>query len=121
MATNFPTIQKPSYPFNSKLEDISLQSQMEDGTVVSRARFTRSRETFTLTWTALPDADYATLRTFYKSTVKGGSEAFQWTYPTITGDSYSGQTFTVRFVGGGIEFSKSKYGTRSGTLQIQEV
>lgn len=121
MAINFPSIQTPSYPFASKFEDISLQSKMEDGSVVSRAKFTRVRETFTLRWNAMPDADYSLLRSFIKDTIKGGSLKFVWTYPVITDDPYSGTAFTVRLVGGDVEFSKPTVGVRSGQIVIVEV
>lgn len=121
MAINFPNIKAPAYPFGAKIEDVSLQSKMEDGTVVSRARFTRARETFILNWSALPDADYSLLRTFFKTTVKGGSESFNWTHPTVSGDPYSGQTFTARFVAGDINFSNTAPGIWSGQITIQEV
>ena len=118
---NFPSITLPSYPFSTKIENVALLSKMEDGTIVSRAKFTRARETFTLRWNTLPNADYAVLRDFYKNTVKGGSLAFIWTYPVIAADPYSGTSFTVRFIEGDIEFSVPQPGIRSGQLVLQEV
>ncbi|MBP2656020.1 MAG: hypothetical protein H6Q73_3589 [Firmicutes bacterium] len=117
----FPDIQQPVYPFTTKIKDPSLQSEMENGLVISRARFTRTIQTFTLKWTALPVADYVTLRDFYCNTVYGGSLAFDWYYPTVDNDSYSGQLFSVRFTGGDISFDLAGPGYYSGTLTIQEV
>jgi len=116
----FPNIQQPSYPLKNKVEDVSLQSTMESGITISRPKFTRARETFTLQWNALPAADFYLLRTFYKTAVYGGSQSFQWTYPQINGDPYSGQAFSVRFTGGVIEFTTSSPGYYSGGLVIQE-
>jgi len=119
--TQFPNIQQPGYPFSTKIKDPSLQSEMENGLVISRAKFTRAPQTFTLKWSALPAADYATLRDFYRNTVFGGSLAFDWYYPTVPNDSYSGQVFSVRFVDGDISFDLVAPGYYSGKISIQEV
>jgi hypothetical protein len=117
----FPNIQQPVYPFTTKIKDPSLQFQMENGIVVSRAKFTRIPQTFVLKWTALPAADYAALRDFYRNTVLGGSKAFDWYYPEVPNDSYTGQKFLVRFTGGDMSFDLAAPGYYSGTVTIQEV
>jgi hypothetical protein len=117
----FPNIQQPIYPFTTKIKDPSLQSEMENGLVVSRAKFTRMPQTFVLKWNALSAADYAALRDFYRNTVRGGSQAFDWHYPTVANDPYSGQRFSARFVAGDISFDLVAPGCYSGTLTIQEV
>lgn len=117
----FPDIQQPVYPFTTKIKDPSLQSEMENGLVISRAKFTRIPRNFVLKWTALPAADYATLRDFYLNTVQGGSQVFDWHYPTVPSDPYSGQVFSVRFTGEEISFDLTAPGCYSGTLTIQEV
>lgn len=117
----FPNIQQPVYPFTTKLKDPSLQAEMENGLVVSRAKFTRIPQSFVLKWTALPAADFAALRDFYRNTVYGGSLVFDWYYPTVPNDSYSGQRFAVRFAGGDISFDLAAPGYYAGTLTIQEV
>jgi len=117
----FPTIQQPVYPFTTKIKDPSLQSEMENGLMVSRVKFTRVPLTFILKWTALAAADYAVLRDFYRKTVYGGGLVFNWYYPTVPNDPYSGQLFSVRFTGGDISFNLSAPGYYSGTLTIQEV
>ncbi len=116
----FPDIMQPSYPMRNRIEDPAILSKMENGIVVSRTKYTRSRETFILRWTALPAAHYNTLRSFFKDTVKGGGDTFEWTYPAVAGDPYSGRVFTVRFTGGDIEFELSAPGRYSGELTIQE-
>lgn len=116
---NFPDIMLPKYPFKEKLEDPSISSKQENGLVISRPRFTRMRSTFTLSWTALPEVDFATLRTFYRS-VYGGSNSFTWVYPTIAGDEYSGRSFTVLF-NGELDFDLAAPGLYSGSVTLQEV
>lgn len=117
----FPPIQEPVYPLTAKIKDPSLQSEMENGLVLSRAKFTRTLQTFTLQWNALPAADYETLRDFYRYTTRGGSLAFDWQYPTVVNDSYSGQVFSVRFIGEDISFDLAAPGYYAGKLTIQEV
>lgn len=117
----FPNIQQPVYPLTTKFKDPSLQAEMENGLVVSRAKFTRIPQSFVLKWTALPAADFAALRDFYRNTVCGGSLVFDWHYPTVPNDPYSGQRFSVRFTGGDISFDLAAPGYYAGTLTIQEV
>ena len=88
----FPQIAPPVYPLNEDWEDVGISNGFEDGTEQSRARFTRSRGTWVLHWTALKDSDYQTLMNFWRKDVKGKSQLFNWTHP-ITGIIY-----TVRFV-----------------------
>jgi hypothetical protein len=109
----FPNIQQPVYPFTTKIKDPSLQSEMDNGLVIP--------QTFVLKWTALPAVDYATLRDFYRKTVYGGSLAFDWYYPTVSNDPYSGKLFSVRFVAGDISFDLAAPGYYSGSLTIREV
>lgn len=109
------------YPLSSHIENPAISSPMENGTVVSRPRFTRARETFVLRWTALPVEQYALLRSFWRNDVKGGSMEFNWTYPAVPGDAYSGNVFTVRFTGGEIHFDLVSHGYYAGELTIQEI
>ena len=39
----FPEIRPPSYPIGMEVEDNSLRSNFEDGSMQSRVKFTRSR------------------------------------------------------------------------------
>jgi len=119
--TQFPNIQQPVYPFTTKIKDPSLQSEMENGLVISRPKFTRVPQIFTLKWTALPATDFATLRDFYRNTVYGGSLAFDWYYPIVANDSYSGKLFSVRFKSEDFSFELAAPGYYSGSITIQEV
>lgn len=118
---HFPNIKPPVYPFTTKIKDPSLQSETENGLVISRAKFTRTPLTFILKWTALPAADFVLLRDFYRNIVRGGSQAFEWQYPPVPNDSYSEQVFSVRFTGGEFSFELSAPGYYSGSVTIQEV
>ncbi|MDU4960939.1 MAG: hypothetical protein E6X17_09820 [Sporomusaceae bacterium] len=118
--TQFPSIQQPVYPFTTKIKDPSLQAEMENGLVVSRPRFTRVPQSFVLKWTALPAADYAVLRDFYRS-VYGGSQVFVWCYPSVANDPYSGKVFSVRFTGEEFSFNMVAPGYYAGTVTVQEV
>lgn len=117
---SFPAIKSPAYPLGNALENPAIRSAMENGVVVSRSRFTRIRETFSLRWTALPATDYALLRSFWKNIVFGGSQTFTWTYPVVAGDVYSGKEFIVRF-NGDFHFDLSGYDLYSGAVTLEEV
>jgi hypothetical protein len=92
----FPAIAKPVYPYDETPEDPGIQSQQEDGSMISRARFTKSRLSFSLRWKSLSKSDKSALMTFYRDTVKGCSEIFTWTCDNPSSEFYN-QTFNVRF------------------------
>lgn len=117
----FPDIAPPMTP-EEEPEDVSITTQMENGIVVSRARFTRSRLTFYLNWgpkNLLSTADKDLLLDFYRNTVKGSSEKFQWTCNSKFSSFYS-QIFTVRFIGGAPRFKKEAPGYWSVSVTLQE-
>lgn len=110
---NWPNIKMPIMPFSEELEDVALVSLTENGMVVSRPKFTRPRNTFSLQWTALPTVDYIALKQFYAS-VLGGSNSFIWPHP-ITGTLYE-----VRF-SGAFSFQYDNVGLWSGSITLIEV
>lgn len=102
----FPTLtqdQDSSY-YTVAMEDQSMKSEMEGGYQVSRAKHTRTaRQTFTSGFTMLTAADFATLKNFYVTTVKGGSVIFDWTDPitaTVLQVRFSG-SITFKYTGAG--------------------
>ena len=121
MALQFPNIKQPSYPFKETPENPAITSKQENGIVVSRMRYTRNRETFILSWDSLPNADYSILRNFYKNVVFGGSLIFEWIYPVVIGDDYSGNTYSVRFVGSPPDFQLYDFSKRKGQITLEEV
>ncbi len=110
----FPDIQKPSFPLDVENEDNTIRSTMEDGTVVSRRKFTKIRKTFTLTWDALPNADYETLDDFLRNTAYMGAVPFSWTNPR------NGTVYTVRLKSMD-KFEAKAVSIWSGSITLEEV
>lgn len=110
---DFPvTLPPPNYPLGEELEDSVLRSSFEDGTVQTRQKFTRVRTTYTVEWSNMPDEHKRTLESFFKTDVKGGALAFNWTHPQ------NGEALTVRFTEPPkFSLTVTKYWTVSITLQ----
>jgi hypothetical protein len=91
---------KPDSPLhNVEIEDPSMRSEMEGGYVVSRARHTRTpRNTWTIGYTSLRQADMQLLEDFYRL-VRGGSVVFDWTDPETQMTGSVAKTYQVRFKG----------------------
>jgi len=92
---NFPTLTKAPVSIIPIPEDAGLSTEMSDGYVVSRARFTRSRLTFSVNYTALSYADLEKIQDFYRDTIYGSAVVFDW----ICNDpnsKYYNQTFQAR-------------------------
>ncbi|MDR1977216.1 MAG: hypothetical protein LBQ42_00620 [Synergistaceae bacterium] len=90
-SNNWPSIQLP-LNLDETTEDPVIRSEFESGIVQTRARYTRMRGVWALSWANMRGADYRTLRSFYKQ-MKGGALSFNWTHPR------DGTTFEVRFRG----------------------
>lgn len=83
-----------------KAFDPTIRSQSEGGYVSTRPRFTRIPKKWKLSYSqgnALPLADKALLEA-HEDSVHVGSGSFTWTNPM------DGQTYTVRYVDGPIQF-----------------
>jgi len=78
--------------FSEEFEDVGIASQVENGSQISRAKFTRSRGTYTFKYNCLSNSDYCALTSFFRNTVKGQAEVFDWTHPITT------EVLSVRFV-----------------------
>lgn len=118
----FPDIVPPMTP-EDELEDAGISTQMENGMIISRARYTRSRLTFYLVWgfkNPLPVQDKETLRNFYQNTVKGSSEQFEWICNSRF-SPYYGQTYIVRFMGNPPRFKKIASGYWGTEVTLQQV
>lgn len=114
----FPSISPPVYPIKEIIPDTSFKGKLENLTIITRRRFTRTPIAFELTWTALPESEYVLLREFYA--MVNGAIAFGWTYPVGAGGTNSGKTFRVRFDGDFI-FSSTKPGLWEGTVKLVEI
>lgn len=108
----WPDIQLPLTITETTL-DPAISSEMEDGIVVTRPRYTRMRRRWELSWQNMVSADYQTLLTFYYGR-RGGALSFVWTHPT------GNETFTVRFVGD-LSGKAAPMGVYSVTLTLEEV
>jgi len=71
--------------------DPTIRTPKDAGYVQTRARFTSIPRTYHVRYEALTTHDKNLIYTFEKTTVVGGSEAFDWAIPT------SGGTISVRF------------------------
>lgn len=96
----FPDITPPLTP-EDQPENIGMTSDVENGSVISRAKFTRSRLTFYLSWgerNPMTTDEREIFRDFYQNKARGSSEKFEWTC-NAPFSPYFGQTFIVRFNG----------------------
>lgn len=73
---DWPNVQLPS-GLDETTEDPAISTEFGTGIVQTRARYTRMRRTWALTWANMRGADYRALRAFYYS-VLGGSLSFNW-------------------------------------------
>lgn len=81
MAVTFPTLsQGPVHIRETKAHDPSIRSQAEDGTVISRARFTANKDKWEIFYNNLTDNDRALLNTLQDDTMVG-AELITWTHP----------------------------------------
>ena len=96
----FPDITPPMTP-EIEPENIGITSPMDGGHTVSRAKYTRSRLTFYLTWgdkNPLTTEEQQILEDFYRNKAKGSSQIFEWTCNAPFSPHF-GKKYIVRFVG----------------------
>ena len=110
MSKTYPeTLPSPSFPVQQGIDNPALRDEMENGTVQSRAKYTRLRKSWSLRYPALEATDRDALRAFYDS-VKGGSEAFDYT-------ATDEETYLVRFTGYSETIITEKFYEISVTLE----
>lgn len=89
---NYPSnIQLPS-GCGEVTPDPVIRTEFESGIVQTRARFTRMRRAWQLSWEYMRGADYRALRGFFVQ-MRGGSLNFNWTHPA------ENSVYDVRFKG----------------------
>ena len=115
----FPNISNPAYPFTESFENNSLMSKFEDGTVLSRPKFTKSRRTWKLKWQGLPSNEYVLLRDFIRNTVKYSAKTFMWTNPASLSFPER-ETVEVRITEVG-EWNSNVLDKWDGEITLQEV
>jgi len=84
----WPNIESPSSMTERKRKG-QIKSDFAAGYVQSRAKWTRSRKVFELSWKGMSDADKETLEAFFGDNI---GDTFIWAHPL------SDTSYTVRFV-----------------------
>ena len=84
----WPGIAAPT-KMTERKQKAQIKSDMSAGYVQSRAKWTRSRKVFELSWSEMSNADKEILETFFSDNI---GDTFEWTHPL------SGIPYTVRFV-----------------------
>jgi hypothetical protein len=79
----------PNYPIEEGRESTSIKSKMESGYVLTRARFTRQRLNFKLSYSLLSNTNKLSLEAHMVSVLD--ITPFNWTHPV------SGVTYSVRY------------------------
>lgn len=80
----FPAVAGLSYPLKESLYKPKVRMDFENGTVQSRARFTRAKRRFALKWEKMPAEDKDKIERFFDNM---GGDVFLWKHP-ITGKQY---------------------------------
>lgn len=109
---DFPQITNPDYGLEEQTHKPQVRTEFESGHVQSRARATRERRRWRMSWQTLPDAEYQALAQFFTDN-QGGS--FAWTHPR------TGQVFTARFSGDSLSARAAGPGYWQASLEIEEV
>jgi hypothetical protein len=106
---DFPDIPNPSYQSGGKNVKAQVRTEFEAGYVQSRARHSRARKTFSLTWNYLREADFALLEAFFEAN-QGG----MFTYSFLGTGNY-------RFSDDELNWTWNNYQTRQVKLNVEEV
>lgn len=94
MALSFPSdIRQPSYELTPEWDRPILESPFEDGSVQTRLKYPRGRDSYTIPWNTLRQAELNSLETFYKVTTSYGALPFTMSFKLPTGI----KTITCRF------------------------
>jgi hypothetical protein len=115
--TTFPSIISPDHPLEEYTYKGQLRTEFEAGYVLSRARATQSKTRWTLRWQKMPTSDYDTLRTFFITNI---GSTFDWTYPTVTSHTLSGDTIDVRFVADTLHAKYVSHGFWEVSVELEE-
>ncbi|WP_308536882.1 hypothetical protein [uncultured Megasphaera sp.] len=109
----WPDVTLPSYGTTEDVEDTSIRSTFEDGTIQARRKYTKSRKTWVLKWDNMPYSEYVTLMDFLQNTVYFSAKPFEWTSPI---DS---KTYVVRFAEKEA-FTSKAVNQMTGSITIRE-
>jgi phage-related protein len=109
---DYPNVQLPS-GCEEVTENPAIRTEFETGIVQTRARYTRARRTWQISWEYMRGADYRVLRNFFAQ-MYGGSLSFNWTHPT------ENTVFNVRFLNE-IRASNQSYDFWNVSMTLEEV
>lgn len=109
----WPDVTLPSYGTTENVEDTSIRSTFEDGTIQARRKYTKSRKTWVLKWDNMPYSEYVTLMDFLQNTVYFSAKPFEWTSPI------DGKTYVVRFAEKEA-FTSKAVNQMTGSITIRE-
>ena len=109
----WPDIEKPDYGTTVDVEDTSIRSTFEDGTVQARRKFTKSRKTFVLKWENMKMSDYNKLIDFLQNKVYFSAIAFNWQSPI------DNKIYNVRYADKEV-FTTKAVNRMPGSITLQE-
>lgn len=111
--TNWPSIINPDWDGLEETNHYPLhKTDSEAGYSITRPSALRSKLQLKLRWSAMPELDYQTLKTFFEAN-QGGT--FSWTHPV------SNETYTVRFTSDDLIGSTKSFGFRHVECALGEV
>ena len=87
-------------------------SRFESGHELARVTASVNKRTFSLSWKALPESEYQTLKSFF---ISQGTESFDWTHPI------DNVTVKVRFADPELDSTIPYYNHRSVSVLFHEV
>lgn len=111
---SWPSIKSPTFGTKEEIFKPQIRTSFEGGYVQSRPKGTRSVYRWTLTWRAMPDADWETLLAFFDS--EQGNQIDDFPRP-----KYPAQTFSVRFAADGLTSSIEEGGFRAVEVVVEQV
>jgi hypothetical protein len=110
MATFPSTLPNPSIQSSGEIKLAQVRTPMEAGYVQTRKKYTRSREKYSLSWSALNNTEFETLRDFFINN-QGGN----WDFPFLS------STKQYRFSSDSISFNWTSPLYRKVQIEIEEV
>jgi len=112
---NYPSISElPVEPMPTPYKDTTLISDTEADYIRSRSRTSRVIRRRSVRYNRMTGTSFATIETFFVTTVKGSADTFVWADP-ITATS-----LTVRFVKDSFRPEKLSTGQYNLTFELEE-
>jgi len=116
--SNYPTnIRKPAYPLGEEVVKEQIRTEFENGVVQSRARFTKHRYIWTLSYPVILTVDYQILRAHFYANI---GSTFNWIYPSIPSHELTGTTIAVRYADDRLNFEWINKSYWSGSVRLEQ-